>query len=341
MTLQITADGLRNIFPRAPRACIEDVLPRWQAALDRVGITASRTRLAFFFANIEHECGGFTIKNLTENINYTAERAAQIWPSRFPDAAAVRAKFGTAPGWQLAMFDSVYGSRMGNRPGTHDGSRYIGRGGPQWTGRDGYEALQRLTGLPAVERPEVAADLSMQPEVCAAFWQWKGLNARADADDFKGCVKLWNGGLIGLDDRQHLLKGNQDYINRLIKVEDIQNKGREVFPGTPSEEAKKRAIERATVTEKAGATVGGTVAAGGAGAVVLSGDKPQPSTKPNPAPAQLPQTKPTVEAPKPLPKTMDGPPIAAIIAIIGVVVLTVSIILIARKGSAVARSFAR
>jgi len=44
--------------------------------LDAAGITHTRTRLAYFFANIEHESGGFTIPSLTENTRYTAERMA-------------------------------------------------------------------------------------------------------------------------------------------------------------------------------------------------------------------------------------------------------------------------
>jgi predicted chitinase len=96
--------------------------------LDAAVITHTRTRLTYFFANLEHESGGFTIPNLTENTRYTAERMVQVWPNRFPSAAAVRAKYGTADGWQLKAFDDIYGNRMGNRPGSHDGSTYIGRG---------------------------------------------------------------------------------------------------------------------------------------------------------------------------------------------------------------------
>ena len=59
------------IFPKAPKAVI-DAFVLDSAALNRAGITASRTRLAYALANVGHECDGFRIKNLTENINYTA-----------------------------------------------------------------------------------------------------------------------------------------------------------------------------------------------------------------------------------------------------------------------------
>ncbi len=221
MPFKLTAADWRAIFPRAPQEVINAFASK-QAALDKAGITATKTRLAYFLANIEHECGGFTIKNLTENINYTATRMAQVWPNRFSSAAAVQAKFGTGPGWQIRAIDDIYGNRMGNRPGTSDGSRFIGRGGPQWTGRDGYAALERITGLPVLNDPTIASRLDMQPEICAAFWTWKNMNRFADANDFLGCVKAWNGGTNGLADRKAMMAGNDPVIKRLQSLSSIE-----------------------------------------------------------------------------------------------------------------------
>lgn len=218
--IKLTKEALRAIFPRAPQAVIDAFFAK-QDLLTKAGINASRVRMAYFFANIEHECGGFTIPNLTENINYTAARMAQVWPNRFSSAAAVQSKYGTGPGWQKKAFDDIYGRRMGNRPGTSDGSLYIGRGGPQWTGRDGYAALERLTGLPAVADPTVASRHDLQPEVCTAFWTWKNMNRYADAGDFNGCVKAWNGGFNGMADRKAMMAGNDPIIKRLENVNAI------------------------------------------------------------------------------------------------------------------------
>jgi putative chitinase len=217
--IKLTPKDWREIFPRAPQAVI-DAFAAKQAVLDRAGITATRQRLAYFCANIEHECDGFTIPNLTENINYTAARMAEVWPNRFRDAGSVVAKYGSAPGWQRRAIDDIYGDRMGNRPGTSDGSTYIGRGGPQWTGRDGYAALQRLTSIPALDNPPLASTLDLQPEICAAFWQWKNLNRFADAGDFAGCVHAWNGGTNGMADRRTRMAGNEPIIQRLAIVAD-------------------------------------------------------------------------------------------------------------------------
>lgn len=218
--LKLTPDAMRQMFPNAPQAVLDAFVAK-QDVLTRAGINASRNRLAYFFANIEHECGGFTIRNLTENLNYTADRMAAVWPNRFSSGAVVRARYGTASGWQLKAIDDIYGDRMGNLPGTSDGSRFCGRGGPQITGRDGYEEISQRTGLDLVSHPELASQFDMQPEICAAFWSWKNLNAKADAGDFDGLVKLWNGGTNGLADRKHMMAGNDPIIRKLASVIDI------------------------------------------------------------------------------------------------------------------------
>ncbi|WP_315759282.1 MULTISPECIES: hypothetical protein [unclassified Bradyrhizobium] len=266
--IELTRESLARVFPRAPEAVIEAFVTK-QDVLTRVGVNATRTRLAYFFANLEHECGGFALKGLTENINYTAERMAEVWPNRFASAAAVRARYGSAPGWQLKAFDDIYGNRMGNRPGTHDGSTYIGRGGPQWTGRDGYAACQARTGVPAVDQPERVSELSLQPEISAAFWAWKGLNAKADAGDFKGCVKLWNGGSNGLADRLHLLAGNDPIIARLASVDRILPAAKSMAGAPPSAKPPQDVVDAATARERRLRTVAtsaaGTTVAAGAG----------------------------------------------------------------------------
>lgn len=192
---------MRGIFPGAPETIISAFVEK-QGVLSAVGLNQSRQRLAYCFANLHAETGGFTIRNLTENIGYTAARMAQVWPNRFASAAAVQAKYGTAPGWQLKAFDDIYGNRMGNRAGTLDGSRYIGRGGPQITGRDGYAEIGNRIGVDLVNDPELAVSPALQPDIAAAFWDWKGMNRFADAGDFLGCVKAWNGGTNGLAERQ-------------------------------------------------------------------------------------------------------------------------------------------
>lgn len=293
--VQLTPDALRKIFPQAPQIYLDGLMAH-KSALDKAGITATRTRLAYCLANVEHECGGFTIKNLTENINYTHARAAQIWPSRFSSAGDVAAKFGTQPGWQLNMFDSVYGNRMGNRPGTKDGSRYIGRGACQITGRDGYSEMQRRTGIPCVDKPELAAAPENQADQIAGFWAWKNMNPLADAGNFTGVVKRWNGGTIGMADRQHRMAGNASAIAALA----IRDGLKELDGGPTPNKPPKDVVDDATKNEKRVRNGGAaTTAAGGATEVA----------KPSPVPSAIPW----------------------IAIAVGVAVTVIAIVLIARK----------
>ena len=199
--VRLSLSTMRAVFPSAPGAIIDAFVER-QGVLSAVGLNRTRQRLAYCFANLHAETGGFTVKNLTENVNYTAARMAAVWPNRFASAAAVQARYGAAPGWQLKAFDDIYGNRMGNRPGTSDGSRYIGRGGPQITGRDGYAEIGKRIGVDLIGDPELASSPALQPCIAAAFWDWKGMSRFADAGDFVGCVRAWNGGVNGLAERQ-------------------------------------------------------------------------------------------------------------------------------------------
>ncbi|MGJ5032245.1 glycoside hydrolase family 19 protein [Bradyrhizobium sp. HKCCYLS2038] len=265
MTIRLTTEAMRALFPRAPQAVLDAFVAKQDAVLTPAGINHTRQRLKYFFANIEHECGGFTIPRLTENINYTAERMAAVWPNRFSSAAHVREKYGTAPGWQHGAFDDIYGGRMGNVPGTHDGSTFIGRGGPQWTGRGGYAECQDRTGLPALSQPDVICGHAVQPEVCAAFWSWKRLNAKADVGDFKGAVRLWNGGTNGLADRLAQMKGNDPIIDRLNNSDAIESTVNQLPGKPPTATPPKEVINEATAKERKARKAAAGAGAAGAG----------------------------------------------------------------------------
>jgi predicted chitinase len=267
MPIKLTKEGLRGMFPAAPQAVIDAFVAK-QHILAKAGITLTKQRLAWCFANVEHESNGFSIANLTENIYYTHGRMAEVWPNRFNSAGDVAHRFGTQPGWQLRAFNEIYGNRMGNRPGTADGSTFIGRGGPQWTGREGYEALARIlpTLNPAI--PKMTAEQAIayavkpefQPEVCTAFWVWKKLNGFADRGDWLGLVKAWNGGTNGMADRRARLAGNDPHIQRLEMVASVSSEV-DKLPGQP-----KPPKPPATTNEKAATTTGGAVVVGGAAA---------------------------------------------------------------------------
>src|SRR5256885_1816863 len=75
----VTADVLQQVCPKCPDA------PGWveplNAAMDRFEVNDAR-RAAAFLAQIAHESN--ELRNLVENLNYSAAGLMRVWPSRFP-----------------------------------------------------------------------------------------------------------------------------------------------------------------------------------------------------------------------------------------------------------------
>ena len=146
----LTSDMMHHMWPNGDakvHGLVDGIMAAAPAVFPKYGLTSDLV-IAHAMAQFSHECGAGTA--MVENINYSASRACAVWPSRFSDEASVYAMLGSAPGdpdFRIKLMDNVYGNRMGNRPGTHDGSTFIGRGLSQVTGREGYEKLG-ATGRP-------------------------------------------------------------------------------------------------------------------------------------------------------------------------------------------------
>lgn len=137
-------------------------------------------RQAHFFAQLSHESGGFQF-------------AKEIWG---PTAAQKR-----------------YEGRqdLGNtQPG--DGSRYRGRGPMQVTGRANYREFTDWIRGRLNDAPDFEAEPQKLEEfpwaLLGAFWYWetRGINRLADADDVVAVTRKINGGTNGLADRKAALK---------------------------------------------------------------------------------------------------------------------------------------
>src|ERR1700710_1791855 len=103
--------------------------------------------VAHVMAQISHECGAG--HDVVENLNYTAGRMMQVWPSRFPTMGAT-APYANNP---RALANKVYNGRMGNAPGSDDGWNFRGRGASQTTGREGYMRLAKGAGVGVGHNP--------------------------------------------------------------------------------------------------------------------------------------------------------------------------------------------
>ena len=69
------------------------------------------------------------------------------------------------------------------------------------TGRYNYTKLAEDTGLDCVDHPELLEDPEHAVEAAVRYWDHRGINALADANDLKAVTRAVNGGLNGYTDR--------------------------------------------------------------------------------------------------------------------------------------------
>jgi putative chitinase len=197
----VTETQLRKLFPNAKDATVKAFAAKSPALFKEFDLDDKRIRIEYFLAQIAHETGALT--RSVENLNYTAKRITEIWPSRFPTLASAE-PFANNP---EKLANNVYANRMGNGPpDSGDGYRYRGRGYIQITGKDGYRQTGLRAGLDLVANPEKAVETAHALRVACAFWKWKDLNPLCDQRKFEEVTRRINGGLIGYDDRLEWLK---------------------------------------------------------------------------------------------------------------------------------------
>ena len=167
---------------------LNDVLPKY-------GIT-SKVRVAGFLSQCGHESNDFTA--LRENLNYSADRLRAVFPKQFPTPESA-APYDRSP---EKIGNKIYANRLGNGPeSSGDGYKYRGRGAIQLTGFVNYKAFADAVGKSVDDTVAYCETLQGAIESACWFWQTKGLNALADAQDVLGMTKRINGGTLGLDDR--------------------------------------------------------------------------------------------------------------------------------------------
>ncbi len=201
----LTLEIMHAMWPNGNKTVpglVEGIVAAGPAVFAKYGLNSNLV-IAHAKAQFSHECGAGTA--MVENINYTAQRACQVWPSRFSSEADCYAKVGSSagdPDFRIKLMDSVYGGRNGNRPGTHDGSTFIGRGLIQVTGRANYQALGAKVGLDLVNQPDLVNAPENALECGVAAFINCGCLPFAEADDVSGVTKHLNGGFEGLDQRK-------------------------------------------------------------------------------------------------------------------------------------------
>lgn len=178
-------------------AALSEVLPRYEINTVK--------RVAAFVAQCGHESADFTV--LRENLNYSAEGLAKVFPKRFPTAAAAQPLARNPE----KIANRIYADRMGNGPeASGDGFKFRGRGAIQLTGRDNYTRFAHSINRTLDETISYTETLKGAIESACWFWSTNKLNALADAGDMVALTKRINGGTLGLDERkahyEHALK---------------------------------------------------------------------------------------------------------------------------------------
>lgn len=152
--------------------------------------------IAHLMAQISHECGAG--HDVVENLNYSAQRMTEVWPSRFHNTTEA-APYAYNP---QKLANKVYNGRMGNRVGSNDGWNFRGRGGSQTTGREGYQRVEKQTKFPVTNNPDILIDPKFFFECAVSDFVNCGCLPFAKQDDIVNVTKKLNGGTIGLADRK-------------------------------------------------------------------------------------------------------------------------------------------
>ena len=193
-----TRDHLAALIPGNPKVdawytALIEILPKY-------GINTPR-RVAHFISQCAHESNNF--RSLEENLNYSADALARVFPRYFGAGKRDAAAYARNPE-KIANYvymDQFRTAKMGN-VNEGDGWRFRGRGLKQLTGRDNYTRFGKFVGMTAEQAAEYVATEKGAIESACWFWDTNKLNNIADTDDVVLMTKRINGGNIGLEDRQ-------------------------------------------------------------------------------------------------------------------------------------------
>lgn len=153
-------------------------------------------RIAMFIAQVAHE-SSFT--HLVENLNYSAQRLLQVFPSHF--YGGIGQAEACVKGGLQAIAEAIYGGRMGNPKG--EAHKYIGRGLIQLTGYENYKKFSEAIGDASVmTNPDQLSHPELACKSAGWFFKTHGINELADHQDIIGATKRINGGTNGLDQRK-------------------------------------------------------------------------------------------------------------------------------------------
>jgi len=206
--------------------------------MDKQKITDPKERAAFL-AQASHETGGF--KKYSEG-KYSAET---VWKLRGKNLSKQgvtldQLKEAEKTGGKDAMYEYMYGGRMGNIAGSGDAAKYKGRGAFQLTGRANYEQYGKELGINLVKNPELAEDPKISAQIAALYWKKKNLGKYAREGDITSVSAGINVGSVGAKKSQ--IHGLEDRKKRYAQYLAMQTQAPAQVTPVPIQVAKEQIV---------------------------------------------------------------------------------------------------
>jgi putative chitinase len=253
--LTVTVAQLTRAAPAGDPKIIAAIAATSGAVFSKYALGSRNRALGFLSTCLEES----QFRTLSENLNYSAERAHEVFPREFPTVASAE-PYAMNP---QAFGDKVYGGRLGNI-GPNAGWLYRGQGLDQVTGESNFKLLARLTGLDLVNHPElVTSPGNMLGCAAALFVQYPGILSYCDRGAW---TYVWalvgtgraTGPVINLAAHEAALAALQKAIPALIQVADPASPPVVTPAPLPSPVAHLDAI-RATVAPKTATAADGSI----------------------------------------------------------------------------------
>ena len=198
----LTLENMQHQWPHGDQhvpGLLEGIASTSAAVFAKYGLTTPLVA-AHAMAQFSEECGAGL--EFQENMNYSAQRLLQVFPTHFTATLAAKAAHNPE-----MIAEIAYGGRMGNAPPpSTDGWVFRGQGLSQCTGKDEYKALGEKVGVDLVANPGWLVDPQHALECGVADFVLCGCLPYAEKDDVVEVTKKLNGGTNGLLAREQWLR---------------------------------------------------------------------------------------------------------------------------------------
>jgi putative chitinase len=198
----LTLENMKTMWPEGNQhvpGLLEGIAETSAAVFAKYGLTTPLT-IAHAMAQFSEECGAGL--EMQENMNYSAQRLLQVFPTHFTATLAAKAAHNPE-----MIAEIAYGGRMGNAPPpSTDGWVFRGQGLSQCTGKDEYRNLGDKVSVDLVANPGWLVDPQHALECGVADFVLCGCLPYAEKDDVVEVTRKLNGGTNGLLAREQWLR---------------------------------------------------------------------------------------------------------------------------------------